>query len=274
MRILIRTSKWAIWARRFGSLAVPLTVVPVLLHREQLISSTDFAVVESVAAGVAALALILGLSAYARLWVTGDRGWGKATWGLCFAIACLLPFGYLGFQALRYPLVNEVATDFADPLPLSSSLRVVPTGAALQQLIATTFPNARTRTYPIDATQMFATVEDLVEQRGWEVRTRRAPPTALDSGQLNAISVSLFGWRDEVAIRVEGTASGSTVDMRSVPLSGFHDFGENGRRVEEFLLALDARITLLLRDAPAAPAGDADTDPGDPGDAAAAPGPQ
>jgi hypothetical protein len=258
MRILIRTSKWAIWARRFGSLAVPLTVVPVLLHREQLISSTDFAIVESVAAGVATLALILALSAFARLWITGDRGWSKASWGLFFAVICLLPFGYLGLQATRYPLVNEVATDFSDPLPLSSSVRVVPTGAALRQLIATTFPNARTRTYPIDATQMFATIEDLVDQRGWDVRTRRAPPTGLDSGQLNAISVGIFGWRDEVAIRVAGTPAGSTVDMRSVPLSGFHDFGENGHRVEEFLLALDEKITLMLRDAPQTPASDTD----------------
>jgi hypothetical protein len=254
MRILIRTTKWAIWARRFGSLALPLTIVPVLLHREQMISSTDFAVVESVAAGIAALALILALGAYVRLWITGDQGWSKASWGLFFAIICLVPFGYLGLQALRYPLVNEVATNFADPLPLSSSIRVIPTGAPLQQLIATTFPNARTRTYPIDATQIFATIEDLVEQRGWEVRTRREPPSALDSGQLNAISVSIFGWRDEVAIRVIGTNAGSTIDMRSVPLSGFHDFGENGRRVEEFLLALDEKVTLLLRDAPQAPA--------------------
>lgn len=261
MRILIRTSKWAIWARRFGSLAVPLTVVPVLLHREQFMSSADFAVVESVAAGVAALALILGLSAYVRLWITGDQGWGKATWGLFFAIVCLAPFGYLALQATRYPLVNEVATNFGDPLPLSSSIRVVPTGAAMQQLIDTTFPNARTRTYPIEATQMFATIEDMADQRGWEVRTRREPPTALDSGQINAISVSIFGFRDEVAIRVSGTPSGSTVDMRSVPLSGFHDFGENGRRVEEFLLALDQQITLMLRAAPQAPAADAEEAP-------------
>jgi len=258
MRILIRTSKWAIWARRFGSLAVPLTVVPVLLHREQFMSSADFAIVESVAAGVAALALILGLSAYVRLWITGDRGWGKATWGMFFALICLAPFGWLGYQAVRYPLVNEVATSFGDPLPLSSAIRVVPTGAALQELVAAKFPNARTRSYPIDATQMFEAIEDLVDQRGWEVRTRREPPTALDSGQLNAISVSLFGFRDEVAIRVVGTPSGSTVDMRSWPLSGFQDFGENGRRVEEFLLALDQTITLLLRNAPQAPA---DVDP-------------
>lgn len=254
MRILIRTSKWAIWARRLGSLALPLTIVPVLLHREQLISSSDFTIIEAVAAGVAVLALVLAISAFGRLWITGDRGWGRAFGGLVFALICLAPFGYLAFEASRYPLVGEVATDYADPLPLSSGIRVAPTATALREVIAQTFPNARSRSYPIEATEMFNVVATLVEAHGWEVRTRRAPPTALDTGQLNAIAVTLFGWRDEVAIRVAGTAQGSTVDMRSVPLVSLHDFGENGRRVEEFLLALDQQITLLLRNAPLAPA--------------------
>lgn len=250
MRILIRTSKWAIWARRFGSLALPLTIIPVFLHREQMITSSDFAVIEAVAAGVAALAVGLALGAFGRLWMTGDQGWSKAGWGLFFGIVCLLPFAYLGYEAVQYPMVNEVTTDVVDPLPLTSSVRVAPTSPELRDKIEATFPNVRTRSYPIEATEMFSIIEDLVDARGWEVRTRRAPPTALDVGQINAISMSILGWRDEVAIRVAGTAQGSTIDMRSVPLSGFHDFGENGRRIEEFLLALDQKITLTLRDAP------------------------
>jgi hypothetical protein len=254
MRILIRTSKWAIWARRFGSLALPLTIIPVLLHREQLITSSDFAVIEAVAAGVALLAVFLALGAFGRLWMTGDQGWSKAGWGLFFGIVCLLPFAYLGYEAMRYPMVNEVTTDAADPLLLVSPVRVAPTSAPLREQIAAIFPNVQTRTYPVDATEMFTIVDDLVEARGWDVRTRRAPPTALDIGQINAIAVTLFGWRDEVAIRVTGTAQGSVIDMRSVPLGGFHDFGENGKRIEEFLLALDQKITLTLRDAPQAAA--------------------
>jgi hypothetical protein len=262
MRILIRTSKWAIWARRFGSLAVPLTIIPVLLHREQLITSADFAVVEAVAAAVAALAVFLALGAFGRLWMTGDQGWSKAGWGLFFGIVCLLPFAYLGYEATRYPMVNEVTTDIADPLPLATAGRVAPTSAALRERIAATFPNVQTRSYPVDATEMFTIVDDLVEARGWDIRTRRAPPTALDIGQINAIAVTLFGWRDEVAIRVTGTAQGSLIDMRSVPLGGLHDFGENGRRIEEFLVALDQKITLTLRDAPQAPAApDTETPP-------------
>lgn len=254
MRILIRTSKWAIWARRLGSLALPVTIVPVFLHREQMIASGDFVVTEAVAAGLAALAVFLALGAFARLWVTGDRGWGRAASGLLFGIACLLPFAWLGYQAVRYPMANEVTTDIAEPLALTSGVSVAPTSAALRDRIAEAFPNARTRSYPVDATDMFTIVDNLVSERGWDVRIQRAPPTALDTGQINAIAMTLFGWRDEVAIRVAGTAQGSTIDMRSVPLGGFHDFGENGRRIEEFLLALDQKITLTLRDAPQAPA--------------------
>jgi hypothetical protein len=250
MRILIRTSKWAIWARRFGSFAVPLTIIPVFLHREQMIGSSDFAIIEAVAAAIAALAIFLALGALGRLWMTGDRGWGRAVWGLIFGTVCLLPFAWFAWEATRYPAVNEVTTDIGSPLELVSPVPVAPTSQPMREAIAAAFPNARTRSYPVEATDMFAIVERLVEQRGWEIRRRRAPPTALDIGQINAIAVTLFGWRDEVAIRVTGTAQGSTIDMRSVPLASFVDFGENGRRVEDFLLALDQQITLTLRDGP------------------------
>ena len=31
---------------------------------------------------------------------------------------------------------------------------------------------------------------------------------------------------------------------------GVHDLGENGHRIEEFLLALDTEVTVIMRDAP------------------------
>ena len=85
MRILIRTSKWAIWARRLGSFAMPLAIIPVFLHRERIISSDDFLLIELVAAGFALVAAFLAIGAYARLWVTGDQGWSRATVGLFFS---------------------------------------------------------------------------------------------------------------------------------------------------------------------------------------------
>ena len=39
MRILVRTSRWAIWARRLGNFALPLAVIPILMHRAEAINT-------------------------------------------------------------------------------------------------------------------------------------------------------------------------------------------------------------------------------------------
>jgi hypothetical protein len=52
-----------------------------------------------------------------------------------------------------------------------------------------------------------------------------------------------------VSIRISGAPDGTTIAMRSASLSNFPDFGENGARIEAFMLALDAQVTLMLRTA-------------------------
>ena len=103
---------------------------------------------------------------------------------------------------------------------------------------------------------MFDVVSDLVDTRGWDVRAARAPQTELDSGQLNAVVTTLLGFRQEVAIRVVGGTDGATIAVRSASLTGFPDFGENGQRVEAFLLDLDNQVTVMLRGAAPQPAAD------------------
>lgn len=248
MRILIRTSKWAIWARRFGSLALPLAVIPVFLHRERLITSADFAVVEWVALAVGFLGLFLAVGAFVRLWITGDQGWGKAMMGFFLSLLCLAPFGAVAYLMVRYPSTADISTDPASPPGVVSQLPAHPPGDLAA--IAASFPNAQNRTYPIAAPQMFAIIAALVEDQGWEMRARREPQTPLASGQVNAVATTLLGWREEVAVRIQGDPQGSIVSVRSTALHPGHDLGENGRRVEDFLAALDRQVTLLLRAAP------------------------
>ena len=208
MRILIRTSKWAIWARRFGSLALPLAIVPVFLHRERLITSADFAIIETIAMATAGLALLLAIGAFVRLWITGDQGWGKATMGLLFALLCLLPLGFVGYLVARYPAVADVSSDALRPPGIVS--QVPPSGLpqADRAAIEAAFPNARNRSYPVEAANMFEVVQGLVAARGWEPRAQREPQTPLAEGQINAVSMTLLGWRDEVSIRIQGNPQG------------------------------------------------------------------
>jgi len=242
MRILVRTSKWAIWASRLGSFALPMLVIPVFLHRSQVLNSDSFITVLMVALLIAAFGLVLGLVAYVRLWRSGDRGWIKATFGVVLGLACLSPVIYGAALFTRYPVVNDVSTDLRSNLPLMLKPDALEPDAAVQRQILDLFPGILTRTYPLDAPTVFSIVEKLVAGRGWDIRVRRAPGEINNPGLINAMAMTLFGWRDEIAIKVRPGVNGTMVDMRSASLFGVSDLGVNGKRIENFLSELDRRV--------------------------------
>lgn len=253
MRILIRTSKWAIWSRRLGGIAVPLLVISVGLHWARLIAGNLFLSAVALAGIVALLGVIAGLVALVRLWFTGDQGWGRALVGVTLGGLCLVPFAWYGNLALRYPRVTDLATTERGQLPLvfepgTSAMPppiVLPT--ADQDRI---FPNAKTRSYPLGLAQTFTVVRQLVGDNGWDIRQLREPEPDFSPGRINAQVVTIPGWREEVVLRVTGDLTTSVVDMRSASLNAPLDFGSNGLRVENFLIVLDDAITTLLRDNP------------------------
>lgn len=253
MRILIRTSKWAVLARRLGSVAVPLVIISVVLHHLRFITSDLFLVAILAAGLVAGVAVLVSLIALARLWQTGDRGWSRAIAGLLFGALSLLPYAWYGQLMLAYPPVTDIATTDRGLLPLGfePGMEAMPAPRMLDAAdMARIFPNVETRTYPLGLVPTFGLVQQLVDGNGWTVRSLRAPEPGLDIGQLNAQIVTLPGWREEVVIRVTGGLSNSTVDMRSASLNALHDFGSNGNRIEDFFAALDEAVTTLLRDNP------------------------
>lgn len=277
MRILIRTSKWAIWARRFGSLSVPLALLPVILHRQKradgsdFLSLTDFFRIEVLAMAIAALGLVLGIGAYIRIWQSGDRGWGRATLGIVLSLVCLSPLLYVGYAVWKYPFVDEVTTDWADPPMLFGPAAAPSRDPALQQQVADAFPNARTRSYLIDATALYALALNQVGLAGWTVLDQVPPSGVQGTGTINAAVPTLLGWQDEVALRIAGAPDGASIVMRSHTWSAPHDLGVNGQRIEAFMVALDKAVTDQARNNPNPAAADDDTDPGAPQPAARPP---
>lgn len=253
MRILIRTSKSAIWARRIASIAVPLVAIPIFLHRQRLLTSDVFVQVGAVAGAVTLMSLLVSLIALARLWQTGDQGWGRALSALLLGLLGLVPFAYVAVQALRYPPVTDIATTARSslPLPFDPEMTRMPTprmldATQLEQL----FPNVKTRLYPLNLAQTFQIVARLAGQHGWDVQRQLEPGAGLDPGLLDAQVTTLLGWREAVALRVAGDAQSAMVDMRSASVNAEHDLGSNGRRIEDFLAELDDAVTNLLRDNP------------------------
>jgi hypothetical protein len=251
MRILIRTSKWAIWARRIANIALPLTVIPLLMHRFRYIPSETFQTIGYVAVATAVLALVLSLGGLARIWSTGDRGWGLALTGLLLSLVCLGPAALAGYAIRHYPDLRDVSTDTASPPPLTIDPHwPAPTPEQIKA-VEKAFPNVRTRHYAIEPTQVFDLIGKQVKQRGWTVQSEAELSPTADTALVDAEATTLAGWRDEVAIRVSSDPDGASVDMRSASTTNIHDLGANGQRIEEFLGALDTAVTALMRDMPA-----------------------
>jgi hypothetical protein len=250
MRILIRTSKWAIWSRRIASFALPLAIVPIFMHRAGMISSETFDVIEGTAIFCALVALVMALASFVRLWMTGDRGWVRAAFGVVFSLIVLLPAAYAVYAFVKYPRTTDVYTDLADPPLLVSDVPPVRMTSDLARSISAAFPNVASRTYPLGPQQVYDLATKLVTDRGWAIEASLPPAGPQGEGQLNAIVLTLLGWRDEISLRITGVPDGSTVAMRSASTLGIHDLGENGHRIEEFMLALDQEVTVIMRDAP------------------------
>jgi hypothetical protein len=96
------------------------------------------------------------------------------------------------------------------------------------------YPDVRPLVLSLPVDDAFVAALALVEDRGWEVLS--ADPA---ESQIEAIARSrLFGFENEVAIRVPETATGARIDMRSRSRLGQIDRGANARRIAAFLADL------------------------------------
>ncbi len=248
MRIPIRTSRWAIWARRIASLALPIEIISVFMHRQRMIPFDTFTLLFGLGLGLAVLAVVISLIALTRLWHSGFRGWVYAVQALALGLVLASPIGIAAYLALVFPPTSDVAT--TGPLPMLAIAERSDAGLLSRQETERAFPNAVARTYPLPPDQVFALVARLVTERQWETRIKRQPVAPAYPGRLHALAMVWLGYRDEVAIEVSWAVEGSLVSMRSASLYGIDDLGANGKRIEDFLVDLDRTVTEAQRQGP------------------------
>ena len=185
-------------------------------------------------AGAGVIAALAGLV----VWLRRRRGGSGA---VLLGLILSLPVAGLGaaFEiAVRItPPINDISTDTEDPpvFWFTATPSDYPAQNAEPQRAA--YPDVRPLDMPVSADDAFAAALALVEERGWEVLS--ADPV---ESQIEAIATSrIFGFEDEVAIRVTETETGARIDMRSRSRLGQIDRGANARRIEAFLADLETR---------------------------------
>ena len=135
------------------------------------------------------------------------------------------------------PPINDISTDTEDPPVFWDTPTPTDYPLANAELQQAAYPRVQPLDLPIPAEEAFALAAELVRERGWE--TLAEDP---DEGRIEAVATSvLYGFKDEVAVRVTETDTGARIDLRSRSRIGQIDRGANARRITAFLDDLAAR---------------------------------
>ncbi len=193
----------------------------------------------SVALAGAAVALV----ALVMLWRdAAPRNWAAAALALNLVVAAPPLFMY--WQVQQLPRIHDVSADTEKPptfeavLPLRQGARnsvdYVAATAAEQRK---GYPDIAPLQLALAPEAAFGRALDVARSMGWQIVA--ATPQQL---RIEATDTTLlFGFKDDVVIRITAQGPGSRVDVRSLSRVGGSDFGTNAKRVRAFLKQLAIR---------------------------------
>ncbi len=248
-----RETMKGVWARRLGALSIPVVVIATLLHRINLIDTPTLLGSLGLASLLAMSAIVLAAAALVTVLRHGWRGLGDAAVGVIFALAVLAIPLWAAVVYFEKPSITDITTDPLNPPdmpaaraqrpPLSNSVTYNRDFTAVQRL-------AYPQIVPLRAAQppegVYSIVLALIEDRQWQVLDARAPGDGLP-GRVEAVARSmLFGFSDDVVVRISYDGDNAQVDMRSRARYGQHDLGANARRIDKFLSELATRLAVPL----------------------------
>ena len=164
---------------------------------------------------------------------------------LLAAVMPALVVGFLASMSMRgpQPVIHDVTTD-TEQVPRfdraaamrgdeSNTLAIKPDSIAAQK---EAYPQLQPLPSPLDPEQAFSLALAVASNLGWTVYN--ADPT---NGRIEAYEkTALWGFIDDVVIRITPTDDGTIIDLRSVSRVGRGDLGANAQRIERFIEAFHA----------------------------------
>jgi uncharacterized protein (DUF1499 family) len=193
----------------------------------------------TIALGAAAVALVaLLLSAFTQ---SAARARPRAALALVLGLAVAAPPLYMFWRLQTLPRIHDITTSTDNPptyeavLPLRQGARnPVDYAAATAAEQRKAYPDIVPLTLPLAPPAAFARALEAARAMGWEIVA--ATPDKL---RIEATDTTLlFGFKDDVVVRIAPQGSGSVVDVRSLSRVGGSDFGTNANRVRAYLKRL------------------------------------
>ena len=170
----------------------------------------------------------------------GSRAWIGLLIGGIFA-------GYVLLQlrtVRSLPMIHDITTDTANPpvfIALADARKASPNGveykgADIAEQQKKAYPDIATMHSALPPAQLFAKAESAAREMGWEIAAADAKEGRIEATQ----TTLLYGFKDDVVIRIAADQAGSKIDMRSMSRVGLSDVGVNAARIRKFSSALRA----------------------------------
>jgi hypothetical protein len=251
VRLRERRSRLAAWALRFSLVAVPVLIIAAFGHRAGLMEATPTYATMALGFTLAALGVIAAIAAFEGIWRDGRKGVGAALGGLLLGLALLVVPVVGAWKLVTFPRLTDISTDLDDPPDFVLALINRPADArpltepdeidAELQLDA--YPEIVPRHYPVGTARVFDDALAIVGTQGWAMLGSQRPEEPENVGRIEAFDTTLlFGFRQDIVIRIVPDGEGALVDMRSASRNGGHDLGANAERIRGFFAALDASL--------------------------------
>lgn len=229
------------WGLRLAIAASVIAIVLLALFRLGVMDFRLPLLGVAVATLLAAIALLLALLAL----MGGYGGDGVYTQKAGIAVVLALVVLYMPLSTLRkggnVPPIHDISTDLDTPPVFSAvpatraasdnSLDINADVQAQQKAFYTELAPLRLAGSPSDN---FAKALAAAEAMGWDIVAQDASAGTLEA----TATTAMFGFKDDVSIRLTSDAGATKVDVRSASRVGISDLGANAARIETYLAAL------------------------------------
>ena len=272
-----KRSRAAIWCQRFAVFLIPYFFLVILLYRFGRVETSQLLSLVALGFSVAILSLVLALRAAAELWYKGYKGGTAFVRGTFLSLLVLLPFGYYAYLALAFPLANDISTDTFNPPEYEFASNIRKNDERMNPIreysddyadtIILAYPRVQSRRYPAGSERVIQAVSAILGEKEWTVlgirgiqepdqgseeelednnsqeQSAEESLSRPDDVFVEAVEKTLvFGFENDVVIRIVSENENTLVDVRSSSRWGEHDFGYNAKLIRGFLGQLDTAL--------------------------------
>ena len=178
--------------------------------------------------------------------VCGIQGWKRGVLagliGVVLGVLAFVPPWYVRYQAQGLPPIHDISTDTVNPpqfvaiLPLRENApnSAEYGGDKIAVLQKKAYPDIAPLVIDVPPAAAFERALNVTRASGWEIVAAAPLQYRIEA----TASTLMFGFKDDVVIRITPAGNGSRIDMRSVSRVGRSDLGANAKRIRKFLKSL------------------------------------